>query len=218
MLAAQGDHEAPHTGVPGWEPVLVDEVLPDRHGIAAAPEGEFDQLAVGLAGARPRGPGGSAAAMAAARRATQRPHAKVGGHLTGRFCQVGGHRTARRPPGPGTRTHAATVSRCASHPQHCSMSCSIPALLRRCGDVAGGPQARSAHDFARRARNTIAGFRTRPRQFQSGLAVPKTGDVCRAPTRRQDSPSTCCVGGPGPMTLSGVHDWPVLGVNRGPRA
>jgi hypothetical protein len=86
MLAAQGDHEAPHTGVPGWEPVLVDEVLPDRHGIAAAPEGEFDQLAVGLARTGGRGP--LRAGRSWWRGCRARWRLRVGGHPFGRFWWV----------------------------------------------------------------------------------------------------------------------------------
>jgi len=57
-LAAERPHEAPHTGVPAREALLIDEVLPDRHGVAAAGEGQFEQLAVGLAGTGGRGPAG----------------------------------------------------------------------------------------------------------------------------------------------------------------
>jgi hypothetical protein len=91
-------HVAPHARVARGEPVLIDEVLPDRHGIAAAAEGLFDQLAVRLAGAgrrRPAGPG-------------RHTHAKVGGHLTGRICGVGGHLYGRfcgRVAPPPGRAH-----------------------------------------------------------------------------------------------------------------
>src|SRR3989441_1339207 len=102
-LTTQPPHEAPHAGVPGWEPVLIDQVLPDRHGVAAATEGELDELAVGLAGARPGGPAGRRRPRRQPAEG-RRPHAKVGGHLTGRFCWVGGHLTGRfwrRPPAAG---------------------------------------------------------------------------------------------------------------------
>jgi hypothetical protein len=48
LRAAQLAHEAPHAGVPGREAVLVDQVLPDRHGVAAAAEGQLDQLPIRL--------------------------------------------------------------------------------------------------------------------------------------------------------------------------
>src|SRR2546426_8617292 len=102
-LTTQPPHEAPHAGVPGWEPVLIDQVLPDRHGVAAATEGELDELAVGLAGARPGGPAGRRRPRRQPAEG-RRPHAKVGGHLTGRFCWVGGNLTGpvwRRPPAGG---------------------------------------------------------------------------------------------------------------------
>ncbi len=47
-LAAQHAHETPHAGVAGRGAVLVDQVLPDRHGVAAAAEGQLDQLSVRL--------------------------------------------------------------------------------------------------------------------------------------------------------------------------
>ena len=94
-LAAQLDHEAPHAGVPGREAVLIDEVLPDRHGVAAAAEGELDQLAVRLAGAGGRAPGsGGGGRVGRPAQARRDPGAEVGGHLTGRICRVGGHAMA----------------------------------------------------------------------------------------------------------------------------
>ena len=66
------------------ETVEIDQVLPDRHGVATDQEGLLDELAVGLAGA---GGGGG-----------------VGGHRIGRFCRlfgggvgagVGGHLIGR---------------------------------------------------------------------------------------------------------------------------
>ena len=46
--------EAPHAGIPGAEAVVVDEVLPDGHGVAAPSERLGDQLSLGLARARTR--------------------------------------------------------------------------------------------------------------------------------------------------------------------
>lgn len=57
--AAELGHEVPHAGVAAGEAVLIDEALPDRHGVATTTEGQFDQLTVRLAGAglrRPTGP------------------------------------------------------------------------------------------------------------------------------------------------------------------
>src|SRR5947208_15334388 len=55
-LAAELHHEAPHARIPGREAVLIDEVLPDRHGVATAAESQLDELAVRRAGTRGRGP------------------------------------------------------------------------------------------------------------------------------------------------------------------
>ena len=52
--AAQLDDEAPDARIPRGEAVIVDEVLPDRHRVAAAPQRLGDQLAIRLAGARTR--------------------------------------------------------------------------------------------------------------------------------------------------------------------
>jgi len=48
--------EALDAVVVAGEGVVVDQVLPDGHGVAAAGEAELDDLAVGLAGARLRAP------------------------------------------------------------------------------------------------------------------------------------------------------------------
>ena len=50
-LAPQRDDEAADAGVLGGEAVIVDEIAPDRHGVAAAAQGRLDQLAIRLAGA-----------------------------------------------------------------------------------------------------------------------------------------------------------------------
>ena len=74
--AAERHDEAADARIPGGEAVVVDEVLPDRHRVAAAPERLDDQLSIRLARARTR-------------RATRaRDRSRVGGHLRpgGRFC------------------------------------------------------------------------------------------------------------------------------------
>jgi hypothetical protein len=103
-LAAQPPDEAPHAGVAGQEAVVIDEVLPDRHGVAAAAEGQLDQLAIRLARTGRRGPAGRRwphRQVGEVRR--ERPG--VGGHLTGRIRRVGGHPTGRfwRRPAPAGR-------------------------------------------------------------------------------------------------------------------
>ena len=54
VAAAQLPHEAPDARVPGGEAVVVDQVLPDGHRVAAARQRLGDHLAVRLAGARAR--------------------------------------------------------------------------------------------------------------------------------------------------------------------
>ena len=84
---AQRRDEAADTGVAPRKPVVVDQVLPDRHGVAPAAQRLADQLAIRLAGAR-------------ARRATRRSERPgVGGHLRrgGRFW-----RPVARPTAPST--------------------------------------------------------------------------------------------------------------------
>jgi hypothetical protein len=98
-LGAPLRHEAPHARVAGREAVVVDQVLPDRHGRAAAAQRLLDPLAVGLAGARLRATAG------------RRWPDRVGGHLYGRFCRrpgVGGRlfgRFWRRVPPATRRSH-----------------------------------------------------------------------------------------------------------------
>ena len=77
--ASERQHEAPHARVPRAEPVVIDQVLPDRHRVSAAPERLGDELAIRLARAR-------------SRRATRPWHqSEVGGHLFlgGRFWRPG---------------------------------------------------------------------------------------------------------------------------------
>ena len=102
--------EAPDAGIPPGEAVVVDEVLPDRHRVAAPGDRRLDQLPVGLAGAgggRPagrRGPGRPG--VQAGRRA-----AKVGGHLTGRIWLGGRRRRGRRTGIPAAFRYTLAVSR-----------------------------------------------------------------------------------------------------------
>ncbi len=98
-LPAQLQHEAPHAGVASGEAVVVDQVLPDRHRVAAPLEPQLDELAVRLAGAR-RG-------RATKRWHRGRPRLGVGGHLRrgGRFCRP--VLAPIRPPRPRTAMPAA---------------------------------------------------------------------------------------------------------------
>src|SRR6059036_3122567 len=47
--ARQVTHEAAHAGVLAGEAVVIDEIAPDRHGLATAGAGEFNRLPVRLA-------------------------------------------------------------------------------------------------------------------------------------------------------------------------
>src|SRR5207245_75662 len=91
-LAAELHHEAPHARILGREAVLIDEVLPDRHGVATAAESQLDELAVRRAGTRGRGPVARRRPRRELRKAW-RARPGVGGHLTGRFWW--------RPPAAG---------------------------------------------------------------------------------------------------------------------
>ncbi len=84
-VPAQRDDEAAHAGVLGGKAVVVDEIPPDGHRVAAAGEGELDQFAVRRAGA------GRGCALRPGRPRRRRG---VGGHLFGRIC-----RRVAPPPG-----------------------------------------------------------------------------------------------------------------------
>ena len=84
--------EAPHARIARREAVVIDQVLPDGHGVAPPAERGHDQLAVGLAGARLRcstrlvpGRGGGVTRARVGRGCRRR----VGGHLrrNGRVCR-----------------------------------------------------------------------------------------------------------------------------------
>src|SRR5262245_16703830 len=47
-LAAERAHETAHAGVAGREAMLIEEVLPDRHGVAVAAQGNLDELTIRL--------------------------------------------------------------------------------------------------------------------------------------------------------------------------
>ena len=94
-LLPEGGDEAPYTRIARREAMVIDQVLPDGHGVAPAANGLDDQLAIGLAGARPwRSAGavlrrGGGLTRARGGRGCCR---RVGGHLrgNGRFCRTNG--------------------------------------------------------------------------------------------------------------------------------
>ena len=85
-LAAEREDEAADAGVLRGKAVIVDEVAPDRHGVAAARDGDLDQLAIRLARTGRRRASGwrRRARWAADPRGTGR---RVGRHLYGRICR-----------------------------------------------------------------------------------------------------------------------------------
>ena len=100
--------EAPHARISSRKAMVIDQVLPDGHGIAPPADGLDDQLSVGFAGARPRrsagavpGHGRGVTRVRAGRRCRRR----VGGHLrrNGRFCGSGGR------PAPTPHHHAGRL-------------------------------------------------------------------------------------------------------------
>ena len=87
--AAQRHDEATDTRVPRGKAVVVDEVLPDGHGVAATRQRLGDQLAIRLAGAR-------------ARRAARRWRTPgVGGHLRAVMAGFDGPRSVDTSVGNG---------------------------------------------------------------------------------------------------------------------
>ena len=100
-LLPNGRDEAPHARIARRESMVIDQVLPDGHGVAPSAKCFDDQLTVGFAGARPRrstgalpGPGGGGTRARTGRGC----HRRVGGHLrrNGRFCRTSG-RAATAP-------------------------------------------------------------------------------------------------------------------------
>ena len=92
MGAAQLAHEALHALGAAGEAVLIDQVLPDGHRIAAAAESEFDGLAVGLTSTgagtalwRCNLLGTNSAPFVWLRWVAVGDHRRVGNHLVGRF-------------------------------------------------------------------------------------------------------------------------------------
>ena len=87
--------EAPYACIASREAMVIDQVLPDGHGVASPPDGLDDQLAVGLTGARLRRAAGAVPGhrrgVIRARAGRRRPR-RVGGHLrrNGRFCRSSG--------------------------------------------------------------------------------------------------------------------------------
>src|ERR1019366_2283683 len=75
--ADQLAHEALDALIAAGEAAGIDQILPDRHGIAAAGEPQFDGVPMHRAGAGRR---------LRRHRFCSRIYAKVGGHLYGRFC------------------------------------------------------------------------------------------------------------------------------------
>jgi hypothetical protein len=115
---AKRPDESTDAGIASRKAVAIDQVLPDRHRVAATPERIDDELSIGLARARAR------------RAARLRDRARVGGRLApgGRFwpirvgghlagncrfwCRVGGHlRCGGRFWGPNPRASASTADR-----------------------------------------------------------------------------------------------------------
>jgi hypothetical protein len=116
--------------------VIIDQVAPDRHGVAAAGEGRLDHFAIRFAragGGRPPWRG---------RRAQRagdpwRTGSRVGGYLYGRICRgvapppPGAARRVRRPRGRRRPSRAAPVSpaRCAGAS---SPAAQVPELAVSC--------------------------------------------------------------------------------------
>jgi hypothetical protein len=103
--------------------VIIDEVAPDRHGVAATDERRLDQLAIRFARA-----GRGRASWCWRRRAQRaedpwRKGARVGGHLFGRICRG----VAAPPRGPHGQPGGLEVGLAVSRrtPVACSMRRSV---------------------------------------------------------------------------------------------
>ena len=89
-LPPEGGDEAPYACITSREAMVIDQVLPDGHGVAPPADRLGDQLAVGLAGTRPRRAAGTlprhGRGVNRTRAGRRRPR-RVGGHLrrNGRF-------------------------------------------------------------------------------------------------------------------------------------
>jgi hypothetical protein len=129
---AQRDDEAADAGVLGGKAVIVDEVAPDRHGIAAAVEGRFDQLAIRCARA-----GGRRAPRrrghAQRRGDPRRKGSRAGGHLFGRICRW----VAPPPRGPHGEPGGLEVGagRLAPHPRGLLDAPERPAQPPKCQNL-----------------------------------------------------------------------------------
>ena len=98
-LTPDGRDEAPHARIARREPVVVDQVLPDGHGVAPAAERVDDQVAVRLAGARLWRSTGAVLGRGGGLprdRVGGGCRRRVGGHLrrNGRFCRTSGRPAA----------------------------------------------------------------------------------------------------------------------------
>ncbi len=123
-LAAELGHKAPHAGVAAREVVLIDQVLPDGHGVAAAAEGQLNQLPVRLAGAGGRRP--TAWRRTGEVSQARRRRAEVGGHRPGRFCQRVAPASGRAHHQP--RGFQVRSGRLTPHARRCFNAAQRPAL------------------------------------------------------------------------------------------
>src|SRR5690606_10908364 len=104
--APQPGDVAPHARVAGAKAVVADQVLPDRHGVAALPQRPLDEFLVRLARARGRRPAPPLQRAPRPGRDGGRPperfcrrRRRVGGRPTGRFWRLSLSWTSDRDPG-----------------------------------------------------------------------------------------------------------------------
>ena len=180
--------EAPHARIARREAVVVDQVLPDGHGVAPATERVHDQLAVGLARARLwrstgllRGGGCGGVGALAGRRSRRR----VGGRLrrNGRFCR------ASRRPATAPDLHAGRLQ--------------VPA-----GGLA--PDSGGLFDLPQRPAEAS--------QRENLLSFLFLQDVAHAGAGTSSSrPASTSRAAIGNGRFSAAHQWPDLGAHRGSR-
>ena len=98
-LLPNGRDEAPHARIARREAMVIDQVLPDGHGVAPPVKRLDDQLTVGLTGARPRRSTGAVSGRGGNGRPGRGYRRGVGGHLRRN------RRLRRRSARPATAPH-----------------------------------------------------------------------------------------------------------------
>jgi len=200
LRSVQLRHEALHAAVARGEAVAVDQLLPDRHGVAAVRVRLLDPCAVRLARARLRR---AALRHRPRRRPGDRARARrrVGGRLTGRFWQTPSprrpHRHARRLQvrACGLAPHARRLLDAPQRPSKPPQRQHLLSLLVRqdVADPRGGPArvhrcqrpGRTPFDWPVFSPPSLAGFGWPPKLIASSGACRRTIGTSMARLNRE---------------------------------